>query len=82
MSIEKQQAACRIITKINLIILLSTIIIIITNSTSFKYKSSITGKTSNANQENGESTEQGNSKTKKNLGIVVPLKHLINFGEL
>ena len=51
----------------------------ITNSESFKYKSSITGKTSNANQENGENTEQGNTKTKKNLKIVVPLKHLSNF---
>ena len=40
----------------------------ITNSESFKYKSSITGKTSNGN--NG--TEQGNTKTKKNLEIVVP----------
>ena len=45
----------------------------ITNSLSFKYKTSITGKTSNANQENGENTEQGNPKTKKNLEIVVPL---------
>ena len=35
----------------------------ITNSESFKYKSSITGKTSNANQESGENTEQGNTKT-------------------
>ena len=51
----------------------------ITNSESFKYKSSITGKTSNANQENGENTEQGNTKTKKNLEIVVLLKHLSNF---
>ena len=40
----------------------------ITNSGSFKYKRSITGKTSNGN--NG--TEQGNTKTKKNLEIVVP----------
>ena len=48
----------------------------ITNSVSFKYKTSITGKTSNANQENGENTEQGNTETKKNLEIVVPLKHL------
>ena len=32
----------------------------ITNSESFKYKSSITGKTSNANQEDGENNEQGN----------------------
>ena len=47
----------------------------ITNSESFKYKSSITGKTSNANQENGENTEQENTKTKKNLEFVVPLKH-------
>ena len=36
----------------------------ITNSDSFKYKSSITGKTSNANQENGENTEQGSTKLK------------------
>ena len=45
----------------------------VTSSASFKYKTSITGKTSNANQENGENTEQGNPKTKKNLEIVVPL---------
>ena len=51
----------------------------ITSSQSFKYKSSITGKTSNANQEDGENTEQGNTKTKKNLKIVVPLKYLSNF---
>ena len=51
----------------------------ITNSESFKYKSSITGKTSNANQENGENTEQGNTKTKKNLEIIVSLKHLSIF---
>ena len=37
----------------------------ITNSESFKYNTSITGKTSNANQENGENAEQGNTKTKK-----------------
>ena len=37
----------------------------ITNSESFKYKSSITGKTSNANQKNGENTEQENTKIKK-----------------
>ena len=40
----------------------------ITNSESFKYKSSITAKTSNANQ----GTEQGNTKT------VVPLKLLFH----
>ena len=51
----------------------------ITNSESFKYKSSITGKTSNANQENGENAKQGNTKTKRNLEIVVPLKYLSNF---
>ena len=34
-------------------------------SMSFKYKSSVTGKASNANQQNGENTEQGNTKTKK-----------------
>ena len=49
----------------------------ITNSESFKYKSNITGKTSNADQ----GTEQGNTKTKKNLKIVIPLKYLNNFWE-
>ena len=44
-----------------------------------KYKTSITGKISNANQENGENAEQGNTKTKKNLEIVASLKHLSNF---
>ena len=43
----------------------------ITNSKSFKYKSSITGKASNANQ----GTDQGNTK----LEIVVPLKCLSIF---
>ena len=42
----------------------------LTNSESFKYKSSITGKTSNANQENGENTEQENTKTKKILKLL------------
>ena len=51
----------------------------ITSSESFKYKVSITGKTSNINQEVCENTELGNTKTKKNLEIVVPLKHLSNF---
>ena len=51
----------------------------ITNSESCKHKTSITGKTSNENQENGENTEQENTKTKKNLEIIVPLKHLSNF---
>ena len=50
-----------------------------TNSESFIYKTRITGKTSNANQENGENTEQENTKTKKNLETVVPLKYLSNF---
>ena len=52
---------------------------LITNSESFKYKISITGKTSNANQENGKNSEQRNTKTKKKCEIVVPLKHLSNF---
>ena len=51
----------------------------ITNSESFKYKRSITGKMWNANQENDENTEQGNTKTKRNLEIVVPVKYLSNF---
>ena len=51
----------------------------IANSESFKYKSSITAKTSNENQENDENTEQNNAKTIKNLKIVFPLKHLSNF---
>ena len=53
----------------------------ITNSASFKYKTSITGKTSNISQENSANTEQVNTKIKKNLNIVVPLKHLSNFWE-
>ena len=51
----------------------------ITNSAAFEYKSSITRKTSNANQENSENTGQGNTKTKNSIEIVVPLKHLTNF---
>ena len=50
----------------------------ITNSESFEYKTSITGKTSNANQENGENIEQENTKIKKYLEIFFPLKHLSN----
>ena len=50
-----------------------------TNSESFKYKKSITGKTSHTDQENGENTDQGNTKTKKHIEIIVPLKHLSNF---
>ena len=51
----------------------------ITNSESFKYKTSIIGKTLTANQQNGENTGQGNTNTKKILEIVVPLKYLSNF---
>ena len=46
----------------------------VTSSASFKYKTSITRKTSNANQENGGNTDQGNTKTKENLEIAFPLK--------
>ena len=42
----------------------------ITNSESFKYKASITGKTSNTNQENGENTEQENTKPKEILKLL------------
>ena len=42
----------------------------ITNSNSFKYKSIITGKPSNANQGNGENTKRGNTKTKKILKLL------------
>ena len=35
----------------------------ITNSESFKYKSSIAGKILNANQEDDENTKQGNTKS-------------------
>ena len=51
----------------------------ITNSESFKHKTTITGKTSNENQENGVNTEQANTMTKKNLETIVSLKHLSNF---
>ena len=74
---SKTTDVCGIITKMSLIILLLTTII--KNSASFKYKTSITEKTSNANEENGGNTEHGNTKIKKNLDIVVPLKHLSNF---
>ena len=53
---------------------------LITNPESFKYKTSITGKTSNADQKNAEkNTEQEKIKTKKNLEIIVPLKYLSSF---
>ena len=51
----------------------------ITNSASFKYKTSITGKASNANLENGANTDQENTKIKKNIDLVVSLKYLSNF---
>ena len=51
----------------------------IKSSYCFKYETSITVITSNADQQNGENTEQENTKTKKNLEIIVPLKHLSNF---
>ena len=51
----------------------------VTSSASFKYKTSITGKTSNANQENGGNTDQGNTKTKENLEIAFPLKDWSNL---
>ena len=49
----------------------------ITNSASCK--TIITGKTSNANLENGANTKQENTKIKNNIDIVVPLKYLSNF---
>ena len=51
----------------------------VTNSKFFKNKTIITGKISNANQENSEKTEQKNAKITKNLEIVVPFKYLSNF---
>ena len=42
----------------------------ITNSALFKYKTSITGKTSNASHENGEDTEREDTKTKKILKLL------------
>ena len=47
----------------------------ITNSESFKYKSSITGKISKANQD----TERRNTEIKKNLEIIVLVKNLSTF---
>ena len=41
----------------------------ITNSESFKYKSSIAGKILNANQEDDENTKQGNTKSWKCCSI-------------
>ena len=48
-------------------------------SASFKYKTSITGKTSNVNLENGANTEPGNKKIEKNTDIFVPIKYFSNF---
>ena len=42
----------------------------ITSSASFEYKTNITGKTSNTNQEIGENTEQNNTKLKKILKLL------------
>ena len=76
--IEKQKEVCGIITEMNLIILhlnddddddpltINYNADPITSSESIKYKSCITGKTSNANSD----TEQGNSKTKKMLKLL------------
>ena len=51
----------------------------IINSESFQYNASTTGKTSNANEESSENTEQGNIQIGKNLETVVLLKLLSNF---
>ena len=49
----------------------------------FKCKTSITGKTTTANPENGANTEQVNTKIKKILIFVVPLKYFsLNFWKL
>ena len=46
----------------------------ITNSEPFKYKASIAGKTSNVNPENGENTEQEDTKTKTNCCSIKTFK--------
>ena len=51
-----------------------------TDSESFKYKTSITGNTYNIGD--GEQNCDANKVGKKETEIVVPLKHLSNFGEL
>ena len=51
-----------------------------TDSESFKYKTSITGNTYNIGD--GEQNCDANKVDKKETEIVVPLKHLSNFGEL
>ena len=51
----------------------------ITNSGSFKCKSNITEKISNADQENSKNTEQENIKTKTSLENVGPWKYSSNF---
>ena len=51
-----------------------------TDSESFKYKTSITGNTYNIGD--GEQNYDANKVGKKETEIVVPLKHLSNFGEL
>ena len=55
----------------------------ITNFSSFKYKSSITGKTpnnnSNNNNSNNNNNNNNNNNVMENLKIVAPLKHLGGF---
>ena len=73
-NIENQQETCGIIIEINQVILLST------NSESFKYKTSITGNTYNVGD--GEEGYDANKVGKNETEVVIPLKHLSNFGEV
>ena len=55
---------------------------LIKNSASFKYKSSIKGKTldnDDDDDDDDDNNENNNRKKNKNVEIVVPLKHLTNF---
>ena len=73
-NIENQQETCGIIIEINQVILLST------NSESFKYKTSITGNTYNVGD--GEEGYDANKVGKNETEIVIPLKHWSNFGKV
>ena len=69
-NIENQQETCGIIIEINQVILLST------NSESFKYKTSITGNTYNVvDDDDYDANRVGKNEAK----IVIPLKYLSNF---
>ena len=68
---EKQPAVCWVITVMNQVILSS-------NSEPWKYKTSINGNTCNLGA--GDAGYDANKVGKNETEVVIPLKHLSNFG--